>query len=259
MPYTATISISVLPDRLYKITGPAGVDAYYSNKKVLGAGANPYFIANDTTSLIVESAGALSGNVQVVELLRSYYDAYDGQGGTWAYQQGIDRWVTHFSFRPEWISQVGNRLVTFKAGKPYVHNSATTNRFYGVDYDSVIAFSHSEAGNFTKVYNAMSVEGDTPDLVHVRTEKPNVQSSDLRSADFAINEGVRYGAILRDRLSPNTSGSYEDKLVRGDKVRGEVALFQAVFTQPLVSKVLKFFNISFTLSRGHSNTPQNSE
>lgn len=266
MPFTNEITLTLEIDSLYKITGPAGLTAYYSGHKVLGSGANPYFFANGTTLLELESDTQLTGSISVIKILPNYYDAYDAQGGTWAYQPNIEKWVSRYSFRPEWMCLVGNRLVSFKDGYPYVHNSETYNEFYGQAYDSVLALVHNDAGNVTKVYEGVSVEGDTPDILHVRTEVPNVQSSDIRggalnqqtknAGEFRVNEGVNYAPILRDRLSPNASGSYDQKLYLGDVMRGEVGLFQGVFSSPSTAKLWKFVNIGFIPSRGHNTANQ---
>jgi hypothetical protein len=264
--FSVTINISVLPERLYKITGPAGVNGFYSNKQVLGSGV-AYFIANKNTSLVLQSATAITGSVTVTEVLRSYYNAYDGQGGVWAYVPSLDRYTSMYSYRPECISLVANRLVTFDNGLPYVHNSSTYNSFYSTSYDSVVAMVHNDAGASTKVYSDFSVEGNTPDLVHCRTEVPYVQSSDLRggvfnpqtlaAGEFSRKEGVNYADILRDRLSPNNTGTYEEKLFTGDKMRGENGLFQGVFFVPSTGRYINFVNIGFVPSRGHDT--QNSQ
>ena len=257
MAYTQTITLTLETDSLYKITGPAGLDAYYSGVKVLGSGANNYFFANGTTNLELESVTQITSTISVIKILPSYYDTYDSQGGVWAYQPDIDKWVTKYSFRPEWLCLVGNRLVSFKAGYPYIHDSTVYNTFYGQAYDSAIGFIHNEAGNVTKKYNSLSIEGDTPSIVHARTEVPYVQSSDLRSTEFTIKEGVNYSPIYRDRLSPNVTGTYDQKLYKGDIVRGETAKFQVVFSTPTTPKVLKFVNIDFDPSSGH--TTQNTQ
>jgi hypothetical protein len=251
----STVNISVQPGKEYTITLPANVTATYNGEAVTS-----YFIAVEGVNTIVLSSNSVvSGTISVKEILRSLYEVYDGSGGVWCYQPAIDKWTSQYSFRPDWMSSVGNRLVTFKAGKPYIHNNSAYNTFYGQAYDSAIAFVHNDAGNITKSYMAMSVEGDKPDVVHVRTEVPNVQSSDARASEFEIKEGVNYASILRDRLSPNVPGSVNDKLIKGDKMRGEIAKFQVVYFLPTVKKVLKMFNIVFNPSRGHNTTPQNSD
>jgi len=250
----STINISVQAGKEYFVTLPANVTASYNGQAI-----GQYFIAVEGVNTItLNSASVASGSITVTEILRNFYEPYDGYGGVWCFQPSVDKWTSLYSFRPEWMSSVGNRLVTFKSGKPYVHNSAAYNTFYGQAYDSVLAFVHNEAGNITKTYMAVSVEGDTPDIVHVRTEVPNVQSSDVRAADYEIKEGVKYASVLRDRLSPNTPGTVNDKLMKGDRMRGEIAKFLVLFSQPVTKKVLKLFNIVFNASRGHNTTPQNS-
>jgi hypothetical protein len=244
---TTIINISVNPGREYRITLPAGVTASYNGEAI-----SSYFIAVEGVNTLTLSSNSVeSGSITVSEILRNFYEAYDGYGGVWCFQPSLDKWTSMYSFRPEWMSIVGNRLVTFKSGYPYIHDG-TYNTFYGQTYDSVLAFVHNESGNSTKVYESLSIEGDTPDLVHVRTEVPYVQSSDLRSADFRINEGVKYAPILRDRLSPNTAGTYDQKVYAGDMVRGDIGLFQGVFFTPSTKKIWKFVNLGFIPSRGHN-------
>lgn len=249
----ATVNITVLEGREYMVTAPAGVTVRYNNEVI----TNTFIAVSSVNQVILVSDATVTGEIVVTEIQRAYYEAYDLQGGVWAYKQGLDKWVSQYSFRPEWIGMVGNRLVTFKNGFPYVHNSSTYNQFYGESYDSAIAFVHSDTGSITKVYENISFEGDTPDLVHVRTEVPNLQSSDIRSSDFRNNEGVKYSPIYRDRLSPNASGTYDQKLYTGDPIRGEFGLFQGVFFTPSTSKLWKFVNIGFIPSRGHNT--QNSQ
>lgn len=241
---TQNVTVSILPGRVYIISLSAGVTATYKGEAITGA-----FVAYEDSNVIsITAAGA--GSFSLTEVQRSFYDAYDGQGGVWSYQPGADKWVTQYSFRPDWMSMVANRLVTFKNGYPYVHDG-TFNTFYGQAYDTSLAFVHNEAGNVTKVYHGVSIEGDTPDLLHVRTEVPNVQSSDLRAVDFNNKEGVKYAPLYRDRLSPNVAGSVETKLYKGDNMRGEIGLFQGVFFSPTAKKIWNFVNISFVPSRGH--------
>ena len=250
MPST-TITISVVQDKVYKVTGPAGLDAYYSGKKVLGSGAINYFVANGSTDLVLSTSGTVTGSVVVTEVLRNYYQAYDGQGGTWVFQPSVDHWTGQYSFRPEWYGHVANRLVSFKSGQLYIH-SGSNNSFYGTTFDSAVAVAHSEAGNSIKVYRSLAVEGDTPDRTHIRTEVPYVQSSDLVAGDYTVKEGVKYAAVLRDRLSPNETGTYDQKLFKGDIIRGDLGKLTILYSAPGSKKELKFINIDFDQSQGQT-------
>lgn len=243
----AIVNISVIEGREYLVTAPAGVTVKYNNEVVTST-----FIAVATANqVLIVSASTITGNITITEILRSFYDAYDQQGGVWAYPVAVDKWSTQYSFRPEWMSMVANRLVTFKAGKPYVHTGAY-NTFFGQVCDTCLAIAHSEAGNTVKSYKTIAIEGDTPDRVHVRTEVPYVQSTDLISSDFTVKEGVNYSELYRDRLSPNATGSYEDKLYKGDTIRGELCKSMVVYTQPQGLKAVKFVDIDFDSSTGQT-------
>jgi hypothetical protein len=249
--YTATITLNVKPDGVYVVSAPVTVDVYYSDTKVWGGGANNTFVANDSNTFVIESSSPITDSLSLTELMPNYYDAYDGVGGTWCYQPGIDRFTSKYSFRPEWMSLIGNRLSSFKDGKLFIH-SGTYNSFYGKTFDTALAAVHNADGNTIKVYNGVAVEGDTPSRMHFRTEVPYVQSSDLVSSEFSVREGVSYSDILMDRLSPNTTGSYEEKLFKGDRVRGEVCKFIYFLSQPTTRKSFKFINIGFNPARGQS-------
>jgi hypothetical protein len=251
MAYTE-VTITVKRESAYKIAAPANADVYYNNRKVYGAGASGYFIGAESNKLIIETPNNETAIVFVTEILRNYYDAYDGQGGVMCYQPAIDKWTSRYSYRPEWFTMVGNRLVTFKSGMPYIHNGNNYNRFHGITYDSVINFVHSEAGTQIKSYVSVATEGSIPNIMHCRTEVPDVQSTDVRFVDFEVKEGVNYAPLYRDRLSPNVTGVYDVKLYKGDRIKGEVALFQGVFLAGTSNILMKFVNIGFMPSRGHS-------
>lgn len=252
--------ISVVVGRIYRVVG-SGVTINYAGQSW---SSGQYFVATDEYPTISIQL-ATGGEFTLYELVRPVYEMYDNQGGVLVYKTDIDRWVSMYSYRPEWLSMVGNRLVSFKSGYLYLHDSQSYNTFYGNTVDSSIAFAHNEAGNITKLYNSVSIEGDTPSRIHVRTEVPNVQSSDIvattyddktfTNGDFKVKEGVSYAEIFRDRFSPNVSGTYDQKVLIGDKIRGELAKFQVVFLQPNTKKNIKFANVGYVLSRG--NTTQN--
>lgn len=250
-----SITILIIPAREYLITSSSipAVNVYYNGVQVGGAGLNGRFIAvQGITTLQVESGVNITGSITVKEVLRNIYNLNDGQGGTWCYQPRVEKWTSQYTYMPESFAMAGNRLVTFKNGNLYIHNSSAYNTFFGQAYDSAIAFPHNEGGNVIKTFDNIAIEGNAPELTHIRTEVPNVQSSDLAAADYDNREGVQYSSIYRDRLSPNTAGTVLDKLYKGDRMRGEIAKFILVYNQPTTLKELKFVNINFTPSTGQT-------
>jgi hypothetical protein len=253
---TVSISIAVTTSKEYQLSGPSmdSIAVYYNGVQVGGVGYNNRFIAVDgISSILIVSATDITSTITVTEYLRNMYDINDGQDTVLAYQPSINKWTSKYSYAPESFSMVSNRLATFKKGNIYIHESQIYNTFYGVTYDSIIAFPHNEAGNSIKSYDSVAVEGNVPDRMHIRTEVPNLQSSDLIASDFRSIEGTWYSPLYRDRLSPNTgSTDYNANLYTGDKVRGEVAKFQIVYNQPTSIKQLKFVDINYDPSRGQS-------
>lgn len=257
---TTNINLSQLPaGSIYKYTVSGGdPTVIYAGEFINGVF---FFDGFDKTFTIIPSvAGPFT--ITFTEIEKSTYSSYDGHGGVYAFQSIIDRWTSKYSFSPDYMSMVANKLMSFRNGVPYIHDHPTQNYFYGAAFDSSITTVHTEAGNLTKKYFSVFAEGDTPDLIHVRTEVPNVQSSDVRSGvydprtmqngDFSIKEGVSYASILRDRLSPNVTGTADQRLFTGDDMTGEVGMFTVVYKKPTSLKSLKIFNIGFIPSRGHT-------
>ncbi len=241
----------ILPDRVYKIDliYGIGVTATYEGEEIADGGV---FVAGSSKTLTL--TGAEYGSIQVTEIMRNFYDPFDGQGGVFVFSTKNDQWIGRRSFRPQRMINAGNELVSFSSGGIFVHDDVDSyNTFYGIAYDSIIAGLHNDDGDDIKIYRAISIEGDKPDIMHFRTEKPNEQSSDLYASEMRTDEGVHRAAIKRDRLSPNVTGTYNEKLFTGDEMRGEFLKFQGVFSAPSGIKRIKFVNIKFDPSYSHTD------
>jgi hypothetical protein len=213
---------------------------------------NPYFIAvPGVTQILISSNTQFGGEFTLCDVMKSYYDTYDGNGGVVSFSADIDKWVTKYSYTPEWMCNIINRLASFKNGNLYIHNGAY-NSFYGSAADTIMVGMHNDNGNNIKVYDSVAIEGDAPRMIHFRTEDPNVQSTNMLSNEFVNKEGVKYSPILRDRLSPNTTGTYDQKMWKGDKLRGEVCKFTVIYSPAGSAKELEFVNIGFNGSNGQT-------
>lgn len=251
MPYSTTITATLVPDLTYKITCAQPVEVFYMGQKVYGAGLTGCFIASTSGHLLIQSDTLISSTLYVTQIMTNFYDPYDGTGGVYAYQNAAGRFTSKYGFRPEWMNNVGGRLVSFKDGFPYIHNGPI-NVFYGTQQASAIAGLHNEAGNTVKVYESVGIEGDTPTRMHIRTEVPYVQSTDIIDLEFVMKEGVSYAGIKRDRLSPNVTGGYNLAMWKGDRMRGEVAKFIVYYLSAAAKRALKFVNLGFDGSTGQT-------
>lgn len=184
------------------------------------------------------------------------YDIYDGTAKVLVYQLKKDRWAAPHNYQTEGFIDIRNFLFSSKNGSLYKHNTDdgtanTYSKWYGANVIPSIGFILNEDASDIKEYLTLSVEGNfTPTFVQLRCELPNVQDSDAQSqSEFTIREGVAYLPIKRDRLSPNVTGTYDQKLYTGDKMRGQyMKVFVEFETNALIQ--IRFFNVGYSSSLG---------
>lgn len=184
------------------------------------------------------------------------YDIYDGIGKVLVFRMKQDRWGAPHEYQADGFVDIQELLYSSKNGKLYKHNndngtSNTYSSFYGTQVNPAIGFILNELPNIIKEFITLSIEGNTqPSWCHIRTENINIQSSDI-VGEWVDRENVKYTAILRDRLSPNVSGLFADKLFTGDKMRGNWAKIYVEFTTNQLIQI-RFFNIGVIKSLGHT-------
>lgn len=185
----------------------------------------------------------------------SPHQAWRGQDLTIAFRDidGMEGWSSFYSFQPEWFARSGNLLLSFVNGKLYRHdNEDAYNTFYGIEYTSGIAWVVSQPAALIKWAAAIGIQSNyTPTWVHIRTENPYIQSSDLEDEDFRFREGLYYGEIRRDRLSPNESGSFFDKSLKGDKMRSSLLEVYAEFSTFADELYVYLVKTMWQQSKGH--------
>lgn len=180
------------------------------------------------------------------------YDIYDGKGKTLVYKQNQDRWAGSFLMETEKMLRVKTNLYAFKNGSLYKLNDTTKPaNFFGTANKCRVMFPFTTGAIST--FLSIGIDANRPpDFVHLRTEDPYVQSSDLIASDFTRKEGMYYATILRDRLSPNVPGNYVAKQMRGDRLFGKNILVTLEYNiQPGETLELRFIDISHTINKGH--------
>ncbi len=178
------------------------------------------------------------------------YDIYNGQSMTLIYKYQNDIWIGKMTFYASLFFRLGNQLYCVDKGYLYRNNSATQAKFFGVQFRSKLMFSNNIAAMAT--YLSIGIEGNTrPAFVHFRTEEPYVQSSDLLRNNFKKKQGVYYSKILRDRLSPNHTGSPVERQMRGDRLYGRTLLIDMEFDVTDGLMYLKFVTVGYKLNSGH--------
>lgn len=233
-------------------------DYHFGQKTFTTTSANPSFMfvgrPGAPTTITITSTPPLSTVLhrRTLERMRPYpYSAIDRVPKTIAFNENSGRWSHTSSHTPEWFSKVGDQLITFRAGVLYMHDATSVGTFYGVQYPAWISLAFNEQPNTVKRLQGVSLEANTkPSYIHFRTEEPNIQSSDLVASDIETEEGIFSSSVLRDRLSPNTAGTVNDKLYRGDEMRGRYSKVLFEWTKA-TTFAARIFNLISRVSGGN--------
>lgn len=182
------------------------------------------------------------------------YDIYDGIAKVLVYKSKLKRWGAPHEYQTEGFVDIRSLLYSSKSGSLYKHNvddgtADTYSSWYGQSVIPSFGFLINEEANIVKEFLTLSVEGNfQPTFLNCYTTLPNIQTSDI-VAEWKTRLGVFYVAIRRDRLSPNTTGTYDDKLNKGDKMQGQWLFVWAEFETNHLLQV-RYFNCVYSRSSG---------
>jgi hypothetical protein len=191
------------------------------------------------------------------------YDIYDGKAKVLAYKYDNNQWSAPYKYSPDWLISLGSTLFSYKGDNIYLHNDAEAlpNSFYGIQSPSKIMFVVNEDPSAIKAFMVLQIESNIkPSYIHIRTEQPNIQSSDIigTDAEWKKRRGVYKIKIFRDRLSPNVAGDANLKMKIGDKMRGNWAKVYLEFDPADGELRFRFINVTYKPSLGFSKIAFNS-
>jgi len=126
---------------------------------------------------------------------------------------GNSGWTSFFSFIPESMTHIDNKMYSFKNGQIYVHESGDVNTFYGTKYKSSIRTVLNENPVERKVFKTLAINGDVPWDVQVSTD---IQDAGFISKSMLERkEGVWYAHIrVPNELPENVSSDLKTMSVR---------------------------------------------
>lgn len=184
------------------------------------------------------------------------FDIWDGQAKTLVYKINAEPnfWQGSYSFFPEGYITMLDKLYSFKFGQLYEHNSTDSYcNFNGQQYTSRIMFVCNQQPERPKVYDNMAVEANMlPTLTYFMSLAPYTQVSNLQDFDYENKEGVLYSQIYRNILTPTATGLKVNGLVTGEKMRTYAFRVMLEFTVSTFPVELRFVNLGYQLSLGHS-------
>lgn len=168
------------------------------------------------------------------------FDVYDQLAKTMAYKYQENNWGSNFEYGAEWYDYIDNILIGFKNGGVYIHNKDTsnTNNFYGTQKPVRVCVTFNDNFSEIKDVESIAVEGsDAPNYTVLMSDNPNAQITDLANgvfgstvySDYTNQEGVYYAQFFKDRLSPNATGTAEQKLYTGDIIKSPYPMLMCEF------------------------------
>lgn len=196
-------------------------------------------------SQLVEASISSGQAAWVMEKKRSWYNPWDHKAKTLVFSKDSKGFVGTRSYVSDLLSSLNDDLFTWKNGSIHKHNGPI-NTFYGVKYNSSISLVFNKFQPLPQVARGVYVESDVAPYVQLRTELPYVQSTDITPSEFRRMDGVWYGKVQRDRLTPSLD--YNVGLKRGNVMRGQFIKAYISFTSDFR---MRFINLEVQQDRGH--------
>ena len=134
------------------------------------------------------------------------------QQETLAYNEVKKRWVSFFSYKPEWIGKMSLELVSYVNGELYVHEGDYTT-IYGEPYEWSIETVLNTNQDNTKVYKALQTKSTTSFSADISNTLG--QKTVLTTSNFRDREGEFYSDIKRDLTTKNVT----HPLIEGKRMR----------------------------------------
>jgi hypothetical protein len=140
-----------------------------------------------------------------------FFDEYilslnSGEGSieeTVAWSETNNRWVTFYSFMPEYTQHINTKMITFKDGGLYLHReNAVYNNFYTQQFPSKITPVCNIEPSKVKILENVETESDD---VWVATSISNREGQETENIedDYLHLEGHWSANVLRDKNTPN--------------------------------------------------------
>lgn len=140
---------------------------------------------------------------------------------TIGFSEKVKKWVSFYSFYPEYYSTIMNSLVSVKDKSLWRHmDTMSRNLFYGEYHNSSITIVGNESNDLPKTHQNLGLSSSEEWSMTCIT--PEGKQSKLDIANFTDRDGVYYADFLRDELSPaDNLKAGQTPLLHGEKMIGE--------------------------------------
>lgn len=141
---------------------------------------------------------------------------------TLGYNEG---WVSFYSFYPEAMSSIDQRMVSFYEGQLWIHESGIVGRYFGLQTKAKLKFAYNEEPAVHKTPTKISIVADKKwdvPLVDVPADGNYPLGQTSKIPDLKAYNGIWEGSFLRDQNDP--AFPINERLRRGRKLWGTVFL-----------------------------------
>lgn len=161
-----------------------------------------------------------------------YIISFEAGGGdpaeTLGFSERSNLWTSFYSYTPDFIGRLDQRLITFNNGATYTHNdNSTYNNFYGAQFTTQnrVVFK-GDVPEAVKYWLSMAITTNgawaAPQIDIPATVTGGVaMSSRLLETTFKKKENALWASFKRDLNTPNAPSALEG-LINGRRLRGLV-------------------------------------
>jgi len=165
------------------------------------------------------------GNATIIGGFQREYNTYYISGTTGSsFTAGYDEgWVSFYSFYPEAMCSLDQRMVSFYEGGLYLHESGTVATYYGLQTKAKLKCHYTQGVEISpsEIQIVADKRWDVP-LVEVPINGNYASGQTSKIPDLRAFNGVWKGSFLRDQNDPNFPSG--ERLRRGRKLWGTVIL-----------------------------------
>lgn len=172
-----------------------------------------------------------SNGVNAISLLQVYPTLEQNDGTTLAFNEDANRFITYFSYQPDFMLKFMNRFFTFKNGSLWENNvNNLRNTFYGTKYPSELTFFVNGADpEMVKTFYSIIVnsndawgsEKDDDIYIFPNGRKPNGMQSRLKKGNYKNIQGKYYADFLKNIIDPRFTNPL-DALMKGADLQGPI-------------------------------------
>ena len=180
---------------------------------------------------------------------------------TISFHEKTNRWITFYSYFPEWFCRIGTEMASFLRGELFVHDrdELNYNRFHDINalddvtmstFPSSVSVISNVSPSESKIYQSISQEcSDVWDVEYLETENGQItrmpETAFTKGAEFSWQPGsgtkeyVHYANVPMDENSPGG-------IINGDRIRDYSVLAKFTFFK---NKLTKLFAVNFNVTK----------